>query len=81
MTKTAFTPMRALRLIAVLGCAALSALAAPAAFAQALRGPIKVLVGFPPGGGTDAAARVYADALKDTLGVNVVVENKPGAGG
>lgn len=42
---------------------------------------IKILVGFPPGGGTDAIARVLADKLKDQLGVSVVVENKAGAGG
>lgn len=43
--------------------------------------PIKVLVGFPPGGGTDAIARILGDRLKDQLGVPVVVENKAGAGG
>ena len=43
--------------------------------------PIRVLVGFPPGGGTDAIARVLADRLKDQLGVPVIVENKAGAGG
>jgi tripartite-type tricarboxylate transporter receptor subunit TctC len=43
--------------------------------------PIKILVGFPSGGGTDAAARILAEKLKDELGVSVVVENKPGAGG
>ena len=43
--------------------------------------PIKLLVGFPPGGGSDAVARMLADKLKDELGVPIVVENKPGAGG
>ena len=43
--------------------------------------PIKLMVGFPPGGGTDAVARILADKLKDELGTSVVVENKPGAGG
>ena len=52
---------------------------AGAAFAQG--NPIKVLVGFPPGGGTDAIARVLAERLKDQLGVPVIVENKAGAGG
>ncbi len=43
--------------------------------------PIRLLVGFPPGGGTDAIARVLAEALQALLGVAVFVENKPGAGG
>lgn len=42
---------------------------------------IKIMVGFPPGGGTDAIARVLADKLKDQLGANVIVDNKAGAGG
>lgn len=50
------------------------------AMAQPLK-PIKMMVGFPPGGGTDAAARILAEKLKDELGVAVIVENKPGAGG
>jgi tripartite-type tricarboxylate transporter receptor subunit TctC len=49
--------------------------------AQAQTGPVRILVGFPAGGGTDAIARTLADKLKDQLGVPVVVENKAGAGG
>jgi tripartite-type tricarboxylate transporter receptor subunit TctC len=42
---------------------------------------VRILVGFPAGGGTDAIARALADKLKDELGHPVVVENRPGAGG
>lgn len=42
---------------------------------------LKVLVGFPPGAGTDTLARIYADALAERLNATMVVENKPGAGG
>lgn len=49
--------------------------------AQAEPATIKLMVGFPPGGGTDAIARILADKLKDQLGTNVIVENKAGAGG
>jgi tripartite-type tricarboxylate transporter receptor subunit TctC len=41
----------------------------------------RILVGFPPGGGTDAIARILGERLKDELGHPVIVENKPGAGG
>ena len=41
--------------------------------------PIKLFVGFPPGGGSDALARLLGAALPDKLGQQVVVDNKPGA--
>jgi tripartite-type tricarboxylate transporter receptor subunit TctC len=42
--------------------------------------PIKIIVAFPPGGLTDAYARMYAEQLTAKFGVPAVVENKPGAG-
>lgn len=52
-----------------------------AAWAQADARPLRILVGFPAGGGTDAIARLLSDKLKDVLGMPVVVDNRPGAGG
>lgn len=49
--------------------------------AQGDRAPLRVLIGFPPGGATDAIARVVVDKLPALLGQPVVVENKPGIGG
>jgi len=43
--------------------------------------PIKIVVGFPAGGGVDTSARVVGEALSRGLGQPVVVENKPGAAG
>jgi tripartite-type tricarboxylate transporter receptor subunit TctC len=43
--------------------------------------PIRVLVGFPPGGSADIVARLLADKMRLTLGQNVIVDNKPGAAG
>lgn len=42
--------------------------------------PIKIIVPFAPGGGTDIIARVLADAMSKDLGQPVIIENKPGAG-
>jgi tripartite-type tricarboxylate transporter receptor subunit TctC len=43
--------------------------------------PIKILVGFPPGGASDVMARLIANKLGPALGGSVVVENRPGAAG
>lgn len=45
------------------------------------RGPMRILVGFPPGGASDNLARLLAEKLKDVLKQAVIVENKPGIGG
>jgi tripartite-type tricarboxylate transporter receptor subunit TctC len=55
--------------------------AAGGALAQPSGPPIRLLVGFPAGGGTDVIARTLAEKLKDELGTAVVVENRAGAGG
>jgi tripartite-type tricarboxylate transporter receptor subunit TctC len=52
-----------------------------AGLAHAQTATIKLLVGFPPGGGTDAIARILAEKLKDQLGAPVIVDNRAGAGG
>ena len=55
--------------------------ATTAAFAQYPDRPITITVGFAPGGTSDVAARILSERMTRSLGVAVVVENKPGAGG
>lgn len=52
----------------------------PTAHAQSDK-TLKVLVGFPPGGSIDIVSRVLAEKMKDDLKLNIVIENRAGAGG
>ena len=62
--------------------ALLIALASFAAHAQQYPGkPVRILVGFAPGGSTDMTARIYAQELNKLWGTQVVVDNRPGASG
>jgi tripartite-type tricarboxylate transporter receptor subunit TctC len=62
------------------GAATVASLAAPSLFAQTLPGgPIRLIVGFPPGGGADALARVVAQKLGGLWSTQVIVENRAGA--
>ena len=65
---------------AALACAAL-ALGSAAHAEWPNDRPIRVFVGFGPGGGTDIVSRILAQALSEVLHQSVVVENKMGAGG
>jgi len=61
-----------------------AAIASPMVFAQAQglpAGPIRIIVGFAPGGGTDILARVMAQKLSAMWNTTVLVENKAGASG
>jgi tripartite-type tricarboxylate transporter receptor subunit TctC len=62
--------------------AAVATLGVPSLFAQDWpSAPVRIVVGFPPGGGTDALARVVAQKLTAIWGQSVIVENKPGVAG
>src|SRR5262245_24080480 len=60
---------------------AAATLAQGAAAAQWPERPIRMLVGFAPGGGTDATARAIAPKMGELLGQQVIVDNRPGATG
>jgi tripartite-type tricarboxylate transporter receptor subunit TctC len=62
---------------AVLACYAAPALAADAYPTK----PVRMIVGFAPGGGTDTTARALTPKLSERLGQQVIVDNRPGAAG
>ncbi len=68
-------------LAAVLVAALGLSIAAPPAAAQAPRGQVRILVGFPPGGSADVVARLLAEKMRDGLGTTVIVDNRAGAAG
>ncbi len=72
-----------LRFASVIATAALFALwfIAPSSFAQSYPSkPIRMVVGFPPGGAADFVARALNDPLSRELGQSIVIDNRPGAG-
>ena len=66
---------------AAIAAGVLMAAAAPAVAEWPADRPIRVIVGFGAGGGTDIVARIVAQPLSELLHQTVIVENKPGAGG
>ena len=74
--------MQRRQLIRAAGAAAAATLGAPRVWAQTWpSGPVRIIVGFPPGGGTDALARVLAAKLTSLWGQQVLVETKAGVAG
>lgn len=71
-------PRSVLRLLGVLTLAVFSTLAGAQNWPSK---PIRIVLQFPPGGSTDAVARILAQALTTSLGQPVLVENRPGADG
>ena len=69
------------RRIVLLGAAAAPFAPHPAQAQSWPSGPIRIVVPFPPGGSTDALARLVQTGMQQRLGVNVIIENKPGASG
>jgi len=72
-----------MKLVVVTLATAMLALAAASAFAQESfpARPIRYVNPYPPGGGTDLFARILAQKMSESLGVQVLVDNRPGAQG
>ncbi len=80
--RQAMHPIRTDRRRFALGGLALAAVGVPAvAAAQGAGRTVRVIVPYPPGGFTDATARLIAHRLQEHLGQTVIVDNRPGANG
>src|SRR5204863_9679875 len=66
--------MKTLALVAWMMCSAVWAQDYPSK-------PVRMVVGFPPGGGTDVVARILAPRMSELLGQSIVIDNRPGATG
>lgn len=69
------------RVVALTMGIAAAVVAAPASAQSFPTGPIRIIVPFTPGAGTDVVARAVAAKMTESLGQTVLVENRPGAGG
>ncbi len=68
--------------LALTGGVLAAAMAPRASLAQSLpTGTVRVLVGFPAGGGSDVMARIIAEKLKERTGLNIIIDNRPGNSG
>lgn len=79
MKRTRFLSLRIFGLVAAIAMSSVCLANEPAAAYPSK--PVKVLVGFPPGQGSDAIARTVASRLQAQLGQTFFVENKTGASG
>ena len=70
-----------MKITKILIAVAAATLAQSALAAQWPERPVRMLVGFAPGGGTDATSRALAPKLTELLGQQVIVDNRPGATG
>jgi tripartite-type tricarboxylate transporter receptor subunit TctC len=73
--------MRTMLIAVAAACVAVAGLCAPARAQDWPQRPIRIIVGFGPGGGADIVGRIVGQAMQEKLGQPVVIENKPGSAG